>query len=208
MNVLLPQLMVNMSGLVSKLFTSPGQIIANNPYAVGPEEPFGIENRIFPEELGGEPDPDFVTPVRETENDDSDSDTSSQISLSSDEDESNCKMMDSLVYPDMSADFDAEAEEAKEEHVDSPHPNITLFRGSRPSNSDDDADDEFLMTVNEEEDDAPHPNITLFRGSRAYDHGSRAYDHGSRAYEINNSDEDVFADREDNSDSDGRINTR
>ena len=221
--------MVNVTGFMSKLFTVPAPVVAKNPYSVGPEEPFGIENRVFPEELGSEPDneslnqdPDFVTPVRETENDDSDSESSSQITLSSDEDDSNYKMMDSLVYPDMSADFDAEAEEAKEEQVDSPHPNITLFRGSRPSNSDDDADDEFLMTVNEEED-APHPNITLFRGSRPSNpdaflmniedddaphpnitlfRGSRVYDHGSRASEMNDSDDEVFADREDNSDSD------
>ena len=222
MNVLFPQLMVNVTGFVSKLFAVPAPVVAKNPYSVGTEEPFGIENRVFPEELGSEQDPDFVTPVRETENDDSDSESSSQITLSSDEDESNYKMMDSLVYPDMSADFDAEVEEAKEEQVDSPHPNITLFRGSRPSNSDDDADDEFLMTVNEEED-APHPNITLFRGSRPSNpdaflmniedddaphpnftlfRGSRAYDHGSREYEMNDSDDEVFADREDNSDSD------
>ena len=174
--------MMNVSGFVSKLFPS---MVPNSPYAVGPEEPFGIENRVFPEDPAA-----FLTPpVRDTEHDDSDSDSSSQITLSSDEDESNYKMMDSLVYPEMSADFDAE--ESKEEHIDSPHPNITVFRGNRPSNSEDDADDEFLMNVGEEEDedDAPHPNFTLFRGSRAY--------------EMNDSDDDVFfGDREDNSDSD------
>lgn len=187
MNVLLPQLMMNVSGFVSKLFPS---MVPNSPYAVGPEEPFGIENRVFPEDPAA-----FLTPpVRDTEHDDSDSDSdsSSQITLSSDEDESNYKMMDSLVYPEMSADFDAE--ESKEERIDSPHPNITVFRGNRPSNSEDDADDEFLMNVveeeEEEEDDAPHPNFTLFRGSRAY--------------EMNDSDDDdvFFGDREDNSDSD------
>jgi hypothetical protein len=183
--------MVNVTSFVSKLFPITAPIVGNNPYAVGTEEPFGIENRVFPEELDESLNQDpaaFLTPpVRETEHDDSDSDSSSQITLSSDEDESNDRMMYSLVYPDMSADFDAEV---VEEHADLPHPTITLYRGSRPSNSEDDADDELLINVEEEEeeDDAPHPNFTLFRGSRAF--------------EMNDSDEEVFADREDNSDSD------
>jgi len=50
----------------------------------------------------------------------------------------------------------------KMEEDDGPHPNITMFRGNRPFNEEDEEEESALYG------DGPHPNITMFRGNRPF----------------------------------------
>lgn len=253
MNIMLS----NVTNFVSNIMTTVvTPVIGKKTQPFSDEEPFGIENRIFPEEELLEREElnstlrrplypsgnAFLSPERisvkigEFSREDSYvtpdqnyiertgipdrpqqskrkmlDDSSSQLSLSSDEDEDNLQMMDSLIYPEMYADMDAFAldnkfsvEHSSEEKEEfQPHPNITLFRGNRIQNieDEDDDDDLFMMTnasLSPITDDEPHPNFTLFRGSSVYEMNDEL--DSDDEHLIQKYDDYADADREDNSD--------